>query len=297
MRIARRLAGIVSLLAAGAAADAQSIAGTENHAVLAHGTPAGGGRASNFVSALASSTIAQVATGPVATSPSYALEAGVSWMVPQISGNEPIVFGADPSTSTKDGGKLARIFGYNFQAPGAGSLTVLFGGQAATGTFVLSNLQATTVTPGQVTSLGNPPPEAPIVVATGNGLNAAPDSPLRPSFVYEPALFATDHAVVGQQLHLHFYSEPGDTFTLVFGQTIPGFGAPVPGIQGSVEVVINPQALVGFAPLPNGHFEYTINVPDDPSLINAMISFQGLSLTTLVPLSGAFSNALTITIQ
>ncbi len=296
MRIACILAAAASC-AVGVASHAQSVAGTESHVMLAHGTPAAGGRSTNVVSALASSTIGQVAAGPVSTSANYALEIGVSWMPPQVTGDQPIVFGASPSTSTKDGGKLVRVFGYNFQAPGAGALNVLFGGQSSTGTFVLSNLEATTVTPGQVTSLGNPPPSAPLVVATGNGLNAAPDSDLQSSFLYEPALVAVDHAVVGKRLQLHFFSEPGDSLVLVLGQTIPGFGAPVPPLEGSAEVLINPQTIVPFAPMPNGHFGFPINVPDDPVLAGASISLQGVSITSLFPLDGAFSNALTITIQ
>ncbi len=296
MRIACILAAAASL-AAGATSHAQSIAGSESNVVLAHGTPSAGGRSTNVVSVLASSTVGQMAAGPAATSASYELQTGVSWMIPQVAGDQPIVFGATPSTSTKDGGKLVRIFGYNFTAPGAGALSVLFGGQPSTGTFVLSNLEATTVTPGQVTSLGNPPPSAPLVVATGNGLSGAPDSELQASFLYEPALVAVDHAQVGKRLQLHFFSEPGDSLVLVLGQTIPGFGAPVPPLEGSAEVLINPQTIVPFAPMPNGHFGFPINVPNDPVLAGASISLQGVSITSLFPLDGAFSNALTLTIQ
>ncbi len=286
---------VVAFVAAVATGEAQSTGGTETRVVLAHGTPAAGGRGLGSLGDATAATVGQVATGPTGTSPNYTLESGIAWMVPEVTVNTPIVFGVNPATSTKDGGKLVRVFGYNFQAPGAGALSIAFGGDPAT-SFVISNSQATAVTPGKVDALGNPPPKAPVQVTTLQGTHAAQTAGLQSSFLYEPALTAVDHPRIGRPLHMHVFTEPGDLLILVLGQTIPGFGAPVPPIEGAAEVILNPQFVFVLVPAPTGQYEHIASVPDNPVLVGGSVFFQILSFTDVPSLDGAFGNALEVTI-
>ena len=169
--------------------------------------------------------------------------------------------------------------------------------QPGSGTTVVSNTLATTTTPGAVTPLGNPPPVAPLAVDNALGSHAAFNSTLFPSFAYEPALIRTDHARVGKPLHLHLFTEPGAAIILAIGKTIPGTGVPVLPIEGSAETLINVQVAVPLSVLPGDQFTHTVNVPDVPALAGLTLTYQGVAITSLAPLAGAFSNPLTLLIQ
>jgi hypothetical protein len=290
------LLALAAALAAGRAAAAQGSSGTGSGIVLANEMVSCGGLSLTLSGAMAAASLGQVA-GPEATSANYILRAGVSWTVPEVLSTGPIVFGATQMSADKDGGQTVEVRGFNFLQPGAGPLSVTFGGQLGTGTVVTSETIALTTVPGGVTALGNPPPLADVAVSNALGAHAAFTSPIRPSFVYEPALIRTDHARLGRTLHLHLLTDPGTSIILALGQTIPGVGVAISPLEGSAETLINVQLAVPFAPVTGDQYTHPVHVPDDPTLVGQSITFQGVALTGLAPLAGAFSNPLTLLIQ
>lgn len=289
------LAG-AALLAALPAAAVQGSAGTDSGMVLTHEMVSCGGLSLTLSGATAASSLGQPA-GPKASSPNYVLHAGVSWTVPEMVGTNPIVLGARESTVDKDGGQVVEVIGFNFLAPGAGPLNVTFGGQPGTGTTIVSETVALTTAPGSVTALGNPPPVAPLAVSNGNGASVAHNSPIHPSFAYEPALVRTDHARVGRPVPLHLYTVPGASVILALGQTIPGVGIAVAPIEGKAETLVNVQIAVPLSPVTGDQYTHIVNVPDVPALVGLSITYQGVAFTGLAPLAGAFTNPLTLFIQ
>jgi hypothetical protein len=288
---------VALLLALAAGTHAQGSAGSESNVALAHEVIALGGRALGSSGAPTAATLGQVATGPIAASESFRLHAGVAWTVPAVPGTTPIVFGPSQASGDKDGGDVVSIFGYNFQAPGAGPLVVSFGVKLGTGTAVLSNTRASSTSPGEVDAIGNPPPGVSVGVSNGNGAHSARPSALQASYLYEPALVPSDHARVGRQIHMHAVTESGAGLILVLGQTIPGSSVHVPPLEGAIEVLVNQQFAVPIQFLSGKQYRHIINVPNDPALVGASLSYQSLSLTSLPLLIGAFSNTLTLTVQ
>ena len=114
--------------------------------------------------------------------------------------------------------------------------------------------------------------------------------PLRPILI-------ENHARLGRTLHLHLLTDPGTSIILALGQTIPGVGIGISPLEGSAETLVNVQLAVPFAAVTGEQYTHPVQVPDDPTLLGQSITFQGVALTSLAPLAGAFSNPLTLVIQ
>ena len=285
---------LLSLSAAAAVcigANAQSTAASEDNLALTQGVMASAGSAVNTFGNEASHSVGQVATGLVATSDNYILTDSVVWTLPEITSDGPIITGVRPGVGSKDGGETVTVTGYNFLAPGAGPLDIDFEGAFGGGTSIISTTEATTSTPGGVTIFGNPLPKAKVQVT-----NLVDEHSVDNAFLYKPALTQVDHALVGKPLTLRVYADVGNTLFLVFGQTAPGFGVPIPPFDGSAEVILNPTIFVAGLPMLTDQHVQVINVPNDPALIGAALSFQSLIFTSFAPFAGAFSNPLTVTV-
>ena len=64
------------------------------------------------------------------------------------------------------------------------------------------------------------------------------------SFVYEPALVEVGTTRVGETLRLGLLLPPGSFHEVVLGGSIPGVAAPVPPLEGALEILA---PLIGLA--------------------------------------------------
>ncbi|MEM7310830.1 MAG: hypothetical protein AAF682_29435 [Planctomycetota bacterium] len=283
------LAGVVALATAGSLFP-QSPAASQSGIIIAHRLIMGGGYAVTGAGNQEIGAAGQGVAGPVATSVNYELRSGVSWVIPEITTNEPIIAGVREANGDKDGGETRTVFGFNFLAPGSGPLNVTFDGTPATGVAINSNVRATVTTPVGTNEFGNP--LAGVEVGVDNLLGS---HAVQRGFLYEPALTEVDLANLDEFHRLRFFTKPGESWLLVLGQLISGFAVPVPPFDGAAEVLLNVQVVQPFAVTATGQALFNVPVPNEPVLIGGSVVFQGFSLA--VPPVGSFSNSLTVVIH
>lgn len=280
------LASIVWLALFAGPASAQGA--SESGVILGHGMVGAGGTTVSVFNNVAEGGLSQVGSGRRATSSNYVLEDGVSWVGTSV-GTDPMVFGPRPGAGDKDGGQNVRVFGFNFQAAGAGPLAVDMGGVPTSG-FIVSNTQASVVTPASLNSLGNPVTPIDVDVSNALGAHTAPDS-FRPL----PAIQEDLPTQVGGTLHLSVVTQPNDYVVVARGLGSTGIGVPVLAFDGALELLTNLQILVNLSQLPSGTANYAFPIPNSQVLEGFALDFQAVSISDLITLTGSFSNKATVT--
>ena len=282
---------LLALASPAATAAAQSSGASESGFILAHGLPSSGGYSVSPANNTADGTLGQFGAGGEATSANYVLTDGVAWMEPAVLGDAPIVVGTRPAVGDRLGGEPVTVFGFNFQAPAAGGLSVEIDDQLAVGTFVVSNVQATTTTPGSTGPYGNAVTPVDVAVTNLNGSGRKTDA-----FVYTPGLIEEGPSPIAGELTIRMHAGPSDLHFLAMGRNLGLPGLPVAPWGGSLELFANLFVLTSGEPLVNGTTTFVIDVPDAPPLAGAVVEFQALFIASLAPASGAFSNRLLVTL-
>jgi hypothetical protein len=277
-----------SLLLAGAVS-AQGVSGSESFVALAPVTPNASG---NLASAAyrAHAVVGLAPSAAFASSGSFALQAGVVLTPPALAPGAPLVFGAAPGSGDKTGGEPVTVRGFAFD-DGSGAATVHLGGGPVPGA-VASNTTIHVTTPPGAGALGNPLGPVAVTVSTALGTATRDDA-----FVYTPATVQVGEARVGQTLTLALDLPPASLRQLLFGGAIPGFGVPVPPLEGALEIVAPLIQLTPFALSPTGMETLSFPVPGDPALAGAVVPFQAVALTGLTPVAGSFTNRVDVAIQ
>jgi len=284
--------GLFALLPAlllGGAASAQAIAGSESRFVPAQGAPSGGGSATDLVGSTLDATVGQAASGELATSAGFQLETGVAWVI-DAPASGPVVAGVLEGSGPKAGGDVVTVVGYNFTEPGAGPLSVVFGGVPSPNVQALSNLHAIAVTPPGLNAQTNPKALVDVRV-----VNAIGNASVSRGFDYTPSLVEDVHSRVGGTMDLRFHDDPGGLLALALGKSVPGFSIVLPPWDGAFEIVLNVQLLLNFVPTPDGTRVFHVNVPEDPNLVGGTLEFQAFSAHDLLAGDGGLSNLLQIT--
>ncbi len=283
----RLLLGALVLAAAGAGASAQTGAsGAESRFATTRDLAAGGGGASE--SFLSEASVASVALGTESVSSSYRFEGSVAWASVDLSGVGPVPFGIADGRGTKDGGEPETLFGVGFAAPFSGATSVSLGGEPATGVNVTSDLTLDLLTAAGVSPSGNPLGVVPVTVANALGTNTTASG-----YAYTPALVAEEPLRVGRPFRLRTLGEPGQLQEVYYGFSIPGFGIPIPGIDGAFELLAffkKAQPTVFSAP--SADTVWQLAIPNSPGLIGLTLEFQGSALDSISPLSGSLTNRL-----
>ena len=237
-------------------------------------------------------TLGQVGTGPQMTSANYQLRDGVSWGPSLVNSNKPIITGTRAGSGDKDGGDQILVFGYNLAASGAGLPTVEFADGFGTNPSVVSNTRIQITTPSGLNPNGNPLGPSGVTLTNNHGTFDA----LSP-YLYEPALVAGTHPVLGRPLDLQLFSDPGSINIFVFGKNISGLGVQLFPFDGAVEILQNFLFLTtAFVPTSSGVDTLSLQLPDDPGLSGFPVEFQVLSVDDFSFSSGAWSNRLTLTL-
>lgn len=264
--------------------------GSESFASSARSAPATGGTAAGFLY-LVESEVGRATAGPGSDSETYHFEGGAVWTGPDLAASGPVLFGVGHPHGVGAGGAVEVLFGAGFQSAGAGMTTVHFDGSPAGGVVVLSDTRVEVVTPPGVNLFGNP--AAIVDVALANDLGAATASG---AYAFTPALVQVEEAVVGTTFHLHAVDEPGALHVLAYGLSIPGLAIPIAPFGGALELVTVVATVGGLVPTATGYTSYPIPLPDSPSLIGKGLEWQLLSLSSLAPAAGSFSNRIVTTI-
>ena len=259
--------------------------GSESGLVMAQGLAGAGGDSVSVANNKAYASLGQPLTGVPSESANFKMHSSVSFVVPEVITTGPILAGVRPGAGGFQGGQIADVFGFNFTEPAAGPLDVAFDGVLGGSTVVVTNLQASTVTPLGVGPLGNP--KAAVTVDLANLLGTHSDDT---GYAYVPALVEESLAVVGGTIQLQLLTFPGDSYFLVHGKSVPGVGIPLAPYDGALEVLLNVQVLASFAPTAGGTSLFQINIPNDPVLAGGILEFQALSVTDFLSGNAGFSN-------
>lgn len=204
----------------------------------------------------------------------------------------PLVFAISASSGAALGGETREAVGFGFLAPGAGTPAFRFAGQRASTLAVLDNARASVLTPAGVGSFGNPLGAVAVEVATAQGASSAAGA-----FVYAPALVQPLAAQLGGHARIEFVLPPASFYVLAVGGSIPGFALPLPPLAGALEVIDPLLIVVGFQFTGSGQAAFVVPVPAQPQLAGLVFQFQALSLVSIDPLGGAFTNRLDLLIQ
>ncbi len=284
-------ANLVALLAAVCAAPAagqESYSASESYAMFA-GAHVGAVSRSTSETYAADVKLGQPASGQRIGSPSYLADTGTAAIDASLPAGEVLLFGLDPPVGDKEGGEPIRVLGFGLDAPGVPQ--VRLGGIPATGETIVSNTQISAVTAAGVDGFGNPRGAVDVLMLHSLGFDILDDG-----FVYAPALVAPHPFRVGSPATIDVHTSAGSFYMVWFGSAT-GFGFPVPPFEGSAVVVL---FLIAIAPLQQAAADVaslTAKLADNPSLAGLNLNFQGLTVSSLAPVAGEFTNQLSVVIQ
>lgn len=266
------------------------LAGSETTTALAQSTASSGGSAASALTQV-EAEIASPALGVAMNSATYKIEPSVVWLVPSLGTDMPIVLGVDPADGLASGGKSVVVRGLNFTELGAGLTTVRFNGVAAASTLVTSDTTIDVTTPPGVDGLGNSVGLTAIGVENAIGSSEASDA-----FQYLPALELFGPIQVGKAAELSVRTKPGSLLFLFLGFSVPGFGVPAPPFQGKLAITINSTLILSGFPMLTGALNLAAPLPNNPALVGLSVDLQALSVTSVNPPAGSFSNVLNVTL-
>ncbi len=197
-----------------------------------------------------------------------------------------VVFGVTPNYGPKVGGTQVTVSGFNFDKLGAGPSTfVSVGGVPATGVTVVSNTELKFTTP--------PGLAGPRLLAIANTYGAVIKSD---GFIYAPAVISSPTVMLGGNLDITNYGNPGDTYTTFVSTSTCVIPAAPYGT-----LLIGPFPFIQLLPfLPyggTGASLVSLPVPVLPALSGITVHFQSVSLfASGGPPPGALTNASTTSI-
>lgn len=282
-----------ALLAVGLApySAAQSpVSGSESSFATARDVPSGGGRAFSLLGQIESS-VGHATGGPVVQSESFSFQGSVSWTTGDLPGTGPVVFGVGGGTGTAEGSETESVFGFRFDEPQSSFTVARFGGADAASAVVVSNTVVSTVTPPGPGDFGNPLGLTAVEVENELGSSTA-----EKSYIFGPALYATDPARLGGTTRVRYVAVEDTFLALGLGGSLPGVAVPIGGIDGALELLSPLILITGLVFSPSGFETFVLPVPDNPQFAGVDVEFQAVSLTALVPLKGSFTNRLAITL-
>lgn len=292
-RPAPRLLAVPALLAALAAPPGlaqEGLSGSENHVATGRSTLSGGSR-STSASFAGEIAIGNGGWNQKTSSPSFTATSGVVLAKGPIGDGPPLFFGTVPGLGDKGGGTNTTGFGFALQSPGAGFTQVLFGGTPATNVMVTTNTTVTLTTPQGTNSFGNPLAITPVAVFNGLGISAVADG-----FNYLPSLTTLEVARLGQDFTMTLTTQTASLAILSIGFPVAGIALPIPGLDGSLELLANLSIIGPLSPILGGELDYEFQVPNDPNLVGKTAPFQAVAIDSLNPLDGSFTNVLNVTI-
>ena len=264
--------------------------GSASATALAQGLgPAGGDKAAS-ASAQTEGALPGSLGGEVMTSSSYSLQVGVVWTEPALGTDAPIVLSVDPPDGFHAGGEPVIVRGLNFQALGAGSAAVTFGGVPAGAALVTSGTEISVTTPPAHDALGNPLGSTRVEVTNGNGTGGADDA-----FLVYPALRQATEAQLGKATTIDMRMKPFSTIFLFVGIATPAAAAPIFPFDGKLAIVFSPILALNGLTLPISHLPLAFDLPDNPAFAGVGIDLQMLAVES--PTAGSFSNVLHVTLH
>ncbi len=262
--------------------------GSESQTTVASNLPAGGGEAvsANY---RVTSQVGVPAASPEVGSASYRASGGVSWTTEGIAPVRPMIFGISPDRGDKVGGQAVDVFGVALEKlQQTSTLDFKLAGRAVVHQPV-SDIYLRFATPSGTSALGNPTGVAMVDLFTDDGTFLLQDA-----FTYLPALTQLAPAVVGKDVPVRFAMNPGETWVLSAGISIPGVGIPVPGFSGVLELVAAAFPVAGPDMSPGGVQDFVFPVPENVALIGSAVDFQGLAIEGF---AGEFSNLLRVPVE
>lgn len=273
------------------ALSAQGPSGSETHVAISQGIPAGGASATGSFEQL-ESTVGQSTTGASGSSETFQLTSGVVTVAPPLGSTSPLLFGVREGHGDHDGGQMVELVGFGFAAAGAGSTSASFAGSAAPSVTVGSNTTLLALTPPGTDVLDNPLAKVDVGVANANGSASVSNA-----FTYAPALLQYSDAYLGASFQFHLLASPGSFYAVVYGGALPGFPFKLNPFGGTLALSNNPVFLVNVSPTATGQVAVALDIPDVPALGGAIVQFQCLSITKIVPpLVGTFTNVLSVSL-
>lgn len=280
---------LLSALAVGAPLHAQGAAASESGVVTAMGTPAGGGESVGQVTGgQLSASVGQSATGIEASSTNFTVQPSVAWSTTSFVGDVPLVTGVRPGLGDRDGGEIVTVFGYNFQAAGAGPNAVTFDGIGAVAPVTTGNTQVRVTTPFGIDANFNPLVETEVQVTNLNGTHK-----VQKAFNFTPGLVASNHAQLNRRFRIRGHGNPGDFMVLFFGETFPGVTAATPPFSGEFATVLN---FILITPIPqavpaDAFSAFELVMPSNTPLIGFLMEFQAIIVSPTLT-SGSWTNVL-----
>lgn len=282
-----------SLLALGALAGATAAqsgaSGSENHVSSARNAPSAGGSSAS-PGFLVESELGHATAGPEASSTNFSFVGGATFTGPGFAPSTPVAFSVQSGQGPAAGGQAAEVLGVGFASPTAGTTQVDFDGLAAGNVFVVSDTRLSLLTPPGTSLLGNPKASVDVVVLNDDGSSSLSDG-----YLYTPALLERAPALIGGTLELDVVDEPGSFHLLAYGFALPGFGIPLNGFAGSLELITGTSTFGALTPSPSGTTQFAVPVPDQPAIVGKSLDWQVISISSLAPFAGSFSNLLSTT--
>lgn len=291
----RELAGtaLVGSLACllGTTTDAQGMSASESGFTPVQSLNAAGGLSLTVTGNQSTASLSQLGTGAEATSTNYLLQDSVAWSPSVILPTGPIITGVREGSGDKDGGETVTVFGFNFDAVGAGIHDVQFDGNPGTNASVLSNTMISVQTPASLNSLGNTIGASSVTVTNSLGSDDTSDA-----FYFEPALVQATHAQLGRTLQLRLQTSEDAIPFYLFGLSIPDFGIATPPFDGQLECILQ-LLFVSTAIVPATAGVSVQKIPVPKTLpTGVVLEFQALSIDDFTLTSGSWSNRVEVTI-
>lgn len=263
------------------------VSGSESFIAAGGAVTSAGGVA--FSPQYASSSGVNAGTAVTASSQSFtAIGGGVAPIEPW-SPTIPVVLGVVPSAIPAMPTQQLELRGFGFNGL-AVPATVDVAGTSASGSFVASNTSILFTPSTGVNAAGNPLGSATVTVPGAAGLA---------ELLVMPSLVQDVPASIGGVFSSMVTSEPGSPYVLILGGPATGTFAQVPPFTGALEVLDGTQVYRIGAIGASGADAIVVAIPNMPHLVGARVSMQALvvDVTVLPALAGAFTNAITFSIQ
>ena len=279
---------LFALCAATPLAAQHGLSGSESYTMTARATASAAGSAQG-TNLQGTFGLGLTPSSQPTSSANYELRVGVLGFDGDLAKGPPLLFAIDPPQGAAAGGTPLSLVGANL-VDGQLQSSVDVGGTTLA-PLTASPTQLTLATPPGVNAWGNPLAQVDVGVSHGLGSTLAAEA-----FLYTPALLQNGAAQIGQTLSFDWRGEAGEFYLVYFGVGA-GFGVPLPPLAGSLELLTDLVQFVPLAPSATGVETHSFPVPDNGALAGVTLEFQGVALSSLVPLVGGFTNKLGITLQ
>lgn len=199
---------------------------------------------------------------------------------------------ATPSIVRAVGGETVTLRGIGI-APGGAAPAVRFDGVAASSVSVIAPNEIDAVVPPLLDAVGNSKAAIPVEVEAG-GVVATLPMPL----IAGPAYLQTSRIRLGDTFTITHHGQPGSLAIPSWAGQLPGFVLPLPGFDGAITLFPIFQTNPVVELLDGSGVSSTVwLMPNLPEFVGVDLFFQSIEITSLAPVAGRFTNAVSARIE